>query len=165
MTLIVEDGTGRADAEAYASCGAFKAYCDGRGVDWSALPDNEIEALLRKGADWLGGAYGGRLAGWRVSARQALDWPRAAVPRRDAGGCVYYDSASVPAGVARANIEAALRARAGELAADLGQAVKRRKVGVVEVEFQDFSRATTSYPVIEALMAPFMAADMRVVRS
>jgi hypothetical protein len=165
MALVVEDGTGRADAEAFVSVAAFKACCDGRGVDWSALADSDIEVLLRKGADYLGEAYGGRLAGWRVSTRQATDWPRVAVPRRDAGGCVYYDSATVPAEVARANIEAGLRAQAGELAQDLGQAVKRRKVGAVEVEYQDFSAASPSYPVIDALMAPFITAGQRVVRA
>ncbi|MDQ0462625.1 hypothetical protein QO010_000373 [Caulobacter ginsengisoli] len=165
MALIVEDGTGRADAEAFVSVAGFKAYCDGRGVDWSSLADAQIEALLRQGADYLGEAYRGRLAGWRVSTRQALDWPRAGAPRRDAGGCVYYDSASVPGEVARANIEAALRARNGALSQDLGQAVKRKKVGAVEVEYQDFTRAGAGYPVIDALMAPFMAADLRVVRA
>jgi hypothetical protein len=165
MTLIVEDGSGLADAEALASVAAFKAWCDGRGVDWSELADAEIEALLRKGADYLGEAYGGRLGGWRVSTRQALDWPRAGAPRRDAGGCVYWDSTSVPAEVARANIEAALRARTGDLSPDLGQAVKRRKVGAIEVEYQDFAPMSPTFPTIEALMAPFVAVGQRVVRS
>jgi hypothetical protein len=164
MTLIVEDGTGLADAEAYASVAAFKAWCDGRGIGRTSLTDIEIEAMLRRGADYLGRTYGGRLAGWRVSPHQALDWPRAGAPRRDAGGCVYYDSASVPAGVAQANIEAALKAPDGALEADQDRAVKRQKIGAIEVEFQE-GGGGRFFPAVEALMAPFLAAGHRVVRA
>lgn len=163
MTLVVEDGTGLAEAEAFASAAKFKAWCDGRGIDWAELSDGAIEALLRAGADYLAEAYGGRLAGWRVSSRQGLDWPRAGVPRRDAGSCLYYDSGSVPAEIARANIEAALKAREGALAPDQDRAVKRQKLGELEVEYRDGGDGRF-FPVIEALLAPFLAGGCRVVR-
>ncbi|MFZ5669123.1 MAG: DnaT-like ssDNA-binding protein [Pseudomonadota bacterium] len=165
MALVVEDGTGKADAESLASVAAFKAHCDGRGLTYGA--DSAVEILLRKGTDYLGQAYHSQLAGRRVSSTQALDWPRYEVPRRDVAFVDYYPSDAIPPEVVKACIEAALRADAGELSPDLSQAVKREKVGQIETEYQDFSTGRTTYPVIDSLMAPFLraAGGLRLTRS
>lgn len=166
MALVVEDGTAKADAESLASVAAFKAHCDARGITYGT--DAEIEAQLRKGTDYLGQKYGQRLSGYRVSTTQALDFPRYDMPRRDLGvSNAYYASDAVPAGVVKACIEAAIRAGSDDLSPDLTQAIKREKVGPIETEYQDYTNSRPSYPVIDALMAPFLAggAGPRMVRA
>ena len=90
MALVVEDGTGKADAESFVTVAAFKAYCDARAITYGT--DAAIEALLRKATDYLGQRYGQLLSGFRVRTTQALDFPRYEMPRRDLGGWAYYDS-------------------------------------------------------------------------
>jgi len=169
MPLVVETGSGSASSEAYASVAAFKAYCDGRGIAYPT-DDAVIEQRIRLGADYLGTVYREAWAGNRMYAIQALDWPRANVVMRDGPGwgqdLPFYPFDKVPIAVVNANIEAALRAASGPLIPDLTQAVRRERVGPVEVEYQDYSRATRSYRAIDALLAPLLAASggLRVVR-
>ena len=83
MSLIVEDGTGRADAESYASVSVADAYHTARGnTAWAALATTALkEAALRKATDYLGQTYGLRWKGYRMTTTQALDWPRELVCR------------------------------------------------------------------------------------
>lgn len=166
MALVVEDGTGKPDAEAYMSVADADAYHAARGnAAWAALDEPAKEAALRKGADFMGQAYGGQWQGARVSATQALDWPRSGVV------AYGFDVASdvVPAAVARANAEFALRASTGELLADQSRLTKREKVGPIEVEYADYATAATTYPAVNGLLAPFLSgsggAFRKVVRT
>ncbi|MBI5940662.1 MAG: hypothetical protein HY859_09570 [Caulobacterales bacterium] len=165
MALVVEDGTGKADAESLASVLAYKAHCDGRGITYGN--DAAIEILLRKGTDYLGQTYRQQLAGRRVSTTQALDFPRIEVPQRDVGSFAYYPSDEVPAEVVKACIEASIRADSAELSPDIEQAVKREKVGPIETEYQDYSTGRKTYPAIDNLMAPFLrsAGGLRLTRA
>jgi hypothetical protein len=168
MALNVETGTGAANSEAYASVSDFKAYCDARGITYPA--DSVIEQRLRLGADYMVSVYRNRWAGNRVSTTQALDWPRDNVEMKDGPGMgvtvSYYPNDTVPDAVKRANIELANRA-GSPLIPDETQAVKRQKVGPVEVEYQDYSRATKTYRAIDTLLAPLLAAGggLRVIRA
>jgi hypothetical protein len=158
MTLVVEDGTRKANAEAYATVVAYKAYCDGRGITYGN--DASIEVALRKGADYMEAEYSARWAGYKATDAQALSWPRYEVPRPDSP----YDDADiasdvVPAQIVRANILMAVRAAAGEdLLPDQGQAIKRERVeGAVDVTYQDGTRSTKSYPAVDGILAPLLA--------
>lgn len=172
MALSVETGSGAADAESYASVAAYKAYCDGRGISYSARTDTQIEQDLRKGTDAMMQMFSGRWAGTRVSSTQALDWPRYNVPMKDGpanlpesyGVRAYYPSDAVPAAVMRACIEMAVRAATATLIADGAQAVKREKIGPLEVEYQDATTSGTSYRAIEGMLAPFMVAANGQIR-
>lgn len=72
MALVIEDGTGKADANSYASTATLKAYAKERGV---TLPSSEaaLEILLLKAMDTMKGL---RYVGERATKEQALDWPR-----------------------------------------------------------------------------------------
>lgn len=71
----------------------------------------------------------------------------------------------VPAKIKTAQIVAALLADSGVDFFEVGsQDVKREKVGVLEVEYQDNTGARATYPQLEALLSPFMAPYMRCVR-
>jgi hypothetical protein len=159
MALITEDGTGRSDAESFASVADADTYFGNRGItNWSSLVTAEKEQALRRATDYMVQAYRFRWSGCRVRDTQALDWPRYLVPRLDVGiggTFSYYDSDVVPAEVARACCELAVRAAAGELAADLGPPVVREKVGPLETEYLPGARQSTKYLAVEMLLKPF----------
>lgn len=172
--LIVEDGTGKADAESYTSVADASAYHTARGnAAWAALASDTVrEQLLRKATDAMMQMFAGRWAGTRVSSTQALDWPRYNVPMKDGpanlpysyGVASYYPSNTIPAAVARACAELALRAATADLIADGTQAVKREKIGPLEVEYQDATTSGTSYRAVEGMLAPFMVATSGQIR-
>ena len=75
MTLIIEDGTGKPDAESYASAEDLALYAVKFGtVIPAGVP--EQEALLRRAALAMDGkTWKGR----KMSSEQALAWPRRGV--------------------------------------------------------------------------------------
>lgn len=162
MPLVVENGSGLANAESYISVTDATTYHANRGnAAWAALASDTIrEQLLRKATDYMVEVYHQRWAGRRVTSTQALDWPRDFVPMRDGPGAAwtvtYYPNNAVPALVAQVCAELALKAAAGPLMPDETQALKRKKVGPVEVEYQDYSRATKTYRAIDNRLGAFL---------
>lgn len=136
MALIVEDGTGLANAESYVSVAYFRTYCTARGHDISDYDDTEIEQALRRGTEWFEALYSARLPGARVSLTQALTLPQTGL--YDARGYAVASNA-VPVQVQKAVCEATLRelATPGGLSPDLvtGQIEKRVRVDTIEVEY------------------------------
>jgi hypothetical protein len=174
VSLIVEDGTGLAGAESYISVVNATAYHAARGnAAWAALASDTVrEQLLRKATDYMLQVYRPRWAGVRTTSTQALDWPRYNVPMRDGPGglgCVatYYANNTVPAAVANACAELALKANSGDLTPDLSQAVKSEKIGQIETVYQDYSAATKTYRAMDNLLAPLLAngGGLRVSRA
>ncbi len=110
MALITEDGSGKADAESFASVADADAWHAARGnAAWAALTAGEKEINLRKATDYMQQSYRSAWAGQRVTSTQALDWPRYDVPLKDLPGS-YYPSDTVPAEVRNACIMLALKA-------------------------------------------------------
>lgn len=161
MALVVEDGTGKADAESYISVADADTYFTNRGnATWAALATDAKEQALRKATDYMLATYGLRWAGVRVTDTQALDWPRYNVPRRDAAsmayGALYYDSDEVPTAVARACAELAVRASADDLSPDLSAQVKQETVGPISVTYADGARQDTRYKAVDLMLAQFL---------
>ena len=73
MALILEDGTGLADANSYAAVAAFRAYWAERGVAITAT-DAEIEAALIRSTDYIDATYVFHEV--PLSGDQALENPR-----------------------------------------------------------------------------------------
>lgn len=174
MALITEDGTGKADAESYASVSDADAYMAARGnTAWAALSTGDKEINLRKATDYMVGTYREQWAGLRVSSTQALDWPRFGVPVKDlpggfGHGQAYFSSTAIPQEVKTACIILALKARTGELAPDLGPQKQSVKVGPIETTYAVGARQTKRYQAAETLLAPYfggMAGMVRVVRA
>jgi len=110
MAIVVEDGTGLADAETYVSVADCKAYLDARGkTSWGLLPEADQEASLRLAADYLDAVYGPRLQGYRLKITQALLWPRTDVSWDN----VTWDPAPLPVPLVRACCEAAALSASG----------------------------------------------------
>lgn len=74
MTLVVEDGTGKATGESYVSVADCNAYAAANGVSAWIGSDSEKEAALRKATRYLDTAF--RWRGVRSTTTQALEWPR-----------------------------------------------------------------------------------------
>jgi hypothetical protein len=160
MALITEDGTGKADAESYCSVAFATAYHDARGnTAWAGLASDTVrEQMLRKATDYMA-IYRDRWAGFRVTTTQALDWPRYEVPMKDAASgsawTAYYAMDAVPAALARACAELALRAIDGDLNEDLDAPVIEETVGPITTRYAQGTRQTKRYPAIDALLLPF----------
>lgn len=152
MTITVEDGTGLANADAYASVAEYKAYHAKRGRDESAVTDAVIEAALVKATDYIDQRF--RFRGYRLNPTvQALQWPREGI--LDAEG---YEVAALPAAVKSATIEYAYRAKSTDLwntpsTDSYGMLTsKREKVGPIETEYAysgGFTSTIKPYPVAD----------------
>ena len=73
--IIVEDGTGKNDANSYASIADFKQYVDSRGLS-VATDDASATAALLRAADYLEYGVNGEYVGRKINNAQALQWPR-----------------------------------------------------------------------------------------
>lgn len=76
MPLIVEDGTGRQDADAYVSVAEADAYFLTRNAAWAGYTTDAREAAIRFATSWLDDTYLSLWKGFRVLESQALAWPR-----------------------------------------------------------------------------------------
>src|SRR5690606_8275036 len=77
MALTVEDGTGKADADAFVSVDDCAAYCADNGLTaWDDGDADTWEPAIRRATSWLSTAFTWK--GCRANGRsQALAWPRA----------------------------------------------------------------------------------------
>lgn len=132
--MIIEDGTGKPDAESYATAQELADYAVKYGVK---VPSDTValEALLRRAAlamevmSWKG---------HRSSANQALTWPR---------NELHLDGTTQPHGLLPDRIRYGQMALASELHAnDLnppetrkGAVIRERVEGAVEREYADVS--------------------------
>lgn len=153
MALIVEDGSGKPDAESYVSVSDFRTYCAKVGYDLTGKGDEELEQALRRGTRGLDGLYGPRFIGAPVSVSQALEWPRIGAVWR---GSELPDD-SVPQKVKDAACEAAWRELSdpGSLAPDLdrGGRIKSMQAGSVELVYADGAPAETTFASIDGFLS------------
>lgn len=159
MALVVEDGSGLADAEAYISVAEADTYFAARGnAAWAVLTTNAKEQALRLGADYMEAVYGSRWKGDRVSMTQALSWPRDGVV---VNGFEVPDDV-VPVSVARANAELAVRASAGTLLVDQGAQVVSETVGPISVTYAEGARQYTRYAYVDGLLGQYMTGSGQI---
>lgn len=159
MALIVEDGTGLSTAEAYCSTAYADTYHLLRGNTlWATMSTNEKEQALRRSADYMVQVYRSKWKGYRVNASQALDWPRTGVLIEDSlTGDIILQSTIVPEDIQRANAALSFNAAHGEMLPDVSsQNVVRKKVDVIEIEYDKNSTTLPIYRSINALLAPYM---------
>lgn len=73
MALVIEDGTGKADAQSYADADTLTAYATARGQTLTAADDAAKEALLIQAMDYIEAQD---YKGYKYTDEQALQWPR-----------------------------------------------------------------------------------------
>lgn len=162
MSLIVEDGNARSDAESYISVADADTYFTNRGnAAWAALDTPAKEQALRAATDYMRQTYRMHWTGMRVTATQALDWPRAWVALVDSPSGyrsvpAYVPLNVVPQEVKDACAELAVRASAGPLSPDLGPQTVSEQVGPIKVDYLPGTRQNLSYTSVTAILAPYL---------
>jgi len=75
MGIVVEDGTGKPNANSYASEAMLDTYCEDRAI---TIPAGDVEAALIRATQYIESHYRGRWPGARLKYRglQSLSWPR-----------------------------------------------------------------------------------------
>ena len=134
--MVVEDGTGLANADAFVTSLDVETYLTARGFTaFAALPTATKNAAIVNASEYISNAFG--WIGLPLKSTQALAWPR---------GSTRSDGVRVPTGVPRAVAIATARvANAAAAGAELfgtvtgADTLKRVKAGSVEVEFSDLS--------------------------
>lgn len=154
MAIIVEDGTGKSDAESYATVAyAITRHANLGNTAWALLTTEQQEQSLRLATEYLVQKYRSAIQGARKTSTQALDWPRYSV---------YVDGFLIPSDVVpvdwqNACCDLALKSSEGTLLADLERGVKREKVGPLETEFFEGSPESTRYQTIELMLQPYLS--------
>lgn len=160
MTIIVEDGTAPADANAYVSVDDCAAYCDARGLTFGTSPTTAGEEAIIRATAAIDARYRGRFPGYRTNGRgQSLEWPRTGAldaEYQPIGGD------EIPVEIIHATCEAAVReiAEPGSMMPDLerGGGVKRLKAGSVEIEYGSNATAQTTFTLIDGILSPLLGA-------
>lgn len=174
MSLVVEDGTGKADAESYASVADADAYIakyasTAGATAWAAAVTATKEQHLRLATRYLELAY--RWIGSRNSETQALHWP-IAEGEFDRDGFEIDDNV-IPVNIVRATAETALRSLQGStLLGDIDSddaelRSERVKVGPVELEQQFASVKSTAvrFTAVDALLQGLVFASGELRRA
>lgn len=172
--FTVEDGSGRADSNAYIDVSYADAHHDDRGNTAWTGEDAAKGAAIIKATAYLG-RWDANWKGWRTTTTQALAWPRmnaVIFPRPYVGlpswslalygfGGISVDAFpqnAIPPQLKQATAELALRALTGKLSQDQkrGGRIKERQVGPVLTIYADDAPSETTFPDVEALIAPLL---------
>jgi Putative DnaT-like ssDNA binding protein len=108
MAIIVEDGTGKTDANSYASVAEANAYFANRPSQdavWDNAGSAEKQEALILATAYLDAEYGGQWAGTKRTMDQALDWPRTDAVTTDGHS---IEISEIPARLKRATFELAV---------------------------------------------------------
>jgi hypothetical protein len=157
-TFIVEDGTGKTNANAYVTEAEADAYVDDHSQDavWVAPLSSALkQKAIRLATQYLDATYD--WFGVPTNEDQALDWPREGVPKNDRW---EYDSDEMPQALKDACAELAVKSANGtDLLADLTDngTIKREKskVGSLEseIEYVDGNSPNTSFQLVDDLLS------------
>ena len=170
MALVVEDGTGKADADSFISLIGARAFAEKYGI---TLPTNDTaaEVALRQGCQYVE-LQQKCFSGSRLTSTQALSWPRTAAT--NAYGAEYTDG-DMPPQLGFAQVYAAAEYAAGKdvRASDDGLSVASKEVtGAVAVSYFNNGKTGKAITITKSLdaLSPLMTScsnngfEFRVVR-
>lgn len=151
MALVVEDGTGLANATSFVARADYITFAASRGV--TIADDEAADVELVKAMDFL---LTRCYRGDPVKGDQALPFPRRA---ENFDGTLAFPDDSVPAGMARGQMFAALAVHDGINLTPVsagGAAIKREKVGPIETEYDTaMTYDTPSLPAVDAAISAY----------
>jgi hypothetical protein len=157
MTIIVEDGTGLANAVSYISVTDADAYHLSMAATlWANMTDPEKESCLIRATNYMVQKYRLRWKGQRYVATQRLDWPRYGVVISDNYATTEVSNDTVPEEVKNACAELALRASIGTLSEDLSPRVTQETIGPITVKYDAYSSAA-GFVQVEDTLKPYMS--------
>ena len=152
LTLIEEDGTGKADANSYASVVDGDAYHDGHlyATAWTAATTENKEKALVFATRLVDAEF--RFKGVKASTTQALQWPRAEC--RDPDGEEDLASDAVPSAVVQATCEMARELLVKDrTAAYAGEGLKYLNVGSTQTGYDKTDTPPVITRVAQAMLA------------
>jgi hypothetical protein len=153
MAFIVEDGTGRADANSFISVEDADAYHALRGNSaWAGLTLEKKQANLVVAFDYMEGVYGMAYPGRRVYAQQGSSFPRVGM---SAYGFPVKPN-EIPQTVKKVQAELAFIANSQPLTANAKRGKKRVKVGPIDVEYDGSAPMQTVFVAAARMMAPLL---------
>jgi hypothetical protein len=134
MALTIEDGTGVADADSYATVAELDAFAAARGFSSLPATDADKEVLLRLAFDYVE-AHRGQFLGTKANlGNEFAQWPREDV-------CLDGEdlaATEIPRELKRAQMQLAVDANDETLSpTGTGQAVIREKLDVLETEYAE----------------------------
>ncbi len=165
MALIVEDGTGLANAESYISVADADTYHSNRNVTaWAALSTPIKEGCLRKATDFIEGVYRAVWKGTRMKSQinQALNWPRAYVYMdpflhgADGEFPYLFPNNVVPNEVKNACASLALRASTKVLDQDKARQINQKTVGPITIKYDQNSSDAVEYSQIDKMLSAYL---------
>lgn len=158
MALIVEDGTGKADAQSYASVTTLETYVTLYGVTLAAADTAAKEVLLVKAMLFIESQS---FKGDKATQDQALQYPRYNVILD--GYLVSGDV--IPNLLINALCETAISIDSGTNPMDnIGRVKTREKIGALEFEYQKGGRVTTYLQKAESLLSKLVHSHVTAVR-
>jgi len=163
MALVIEDGTGKSDAQSYVSSSDIATYAQLYGLTPPASANPAIMQAMR----FIEGMYFDRWIGIKKTEEQALAWPRAYAVRRDG---YSISESTIPQCLKDAVCALALKVTDGE---DLlpkftrSDVALEEQVGPLRVKYAAGAPAIAIYRDIEAILIPIVIPRMfgKVARS
>jgi len=158
ITIVVEDGTGVENANAYVDVAAVRAYAEQRGVTLPADND-EVAAMIIKATDYLE-SFACEYQGYKTDAAQSLEWPRECVII----SCTAFPNNEIPKQLKSAQSAAVIAQSQGLVlqpnitAADY---VTEETVGPITTKYANPIQAGISpqFTGIESLLSPLFNAS------
>ena len=158
MAVIVEDGTGKPDAEVYVSLADFKAWATKRLYDITPYPDATIEAKMLDAAMWIDTKY--RYGGTKLVATQALEFPRAGLVDWSGNPVV-----GVPSRVQQAENDLTWKGFTQPLYIDAARdgAIQQEVVGPLSVTYFQGAPSQTTFSAAEQLLKPYVIDESTIL--
>lgn len=161
MAFIVEDGTGKQDANAYCDVAFVDAYFADAGgnATWTAADNTAKQAAIVKASRYIDQRFARQFRGLQAWEYQSLQWPRIVVESN-----WRYDLSDMPLELKRACAEYAVRSLAAPLVTDPAESQeiieKSVKAGPVEKRTKYSASARRSAVVSNAAFKEYPAADL-----
>lgn len=159
MAFTVETGTGSPSSNSYASVADAQTHFTDRGLTaLAAKTTAELQAALIAATDYIDSKFS--FSGSRVSATQALSWPRSGSSDGEEG--IDIADNTIPAAIRRATIVLAGKYLEGTtLLEDLdrGGGVSSVKVGPVAISYSPDADPSTVFGITGLLKGLFAASD------
>ena len=154
LTLIKEDGTGKVDANSYASAADGDAYHEGHlyATAWSGALLASKEAALVMATRLIDSQF--QFGGVRVKETQALQWPREDC--RDPDGADFLASDAIPKAVVNATCEMARELLiADRTTAPPGEGLKYHNLGTEQTGYSKSDTRPIISHVAQAMLAKY----------
>lgn len=155
MALVIEDGTGVAEANSYVTAEQIIAYAAERGVE--ILPGEAVDTLAIRAADYMSTlCYIGEVA---YPGEQYMNWPRRGII---AGDLAEDAELVIPHAVVKGQLQLALDVFNGIDLMPSRKAepkLKKRKTGPIEREYFEGSDYMPDIPFASAILRPVMCGD------